>query len=118
MIEYRFYDKWLKVLSKIDSNRTVVFVPKLYAGFANNVRALRGLIVFCLLYDISLRVRGHFSPVRDKENAIAALEGTVCDLGVLSFMKTIYFTKGSSFGRFASKLSDSEIIDTVALYVC
>lgn len=36
-------------------NNTIVFSPRSSAGFANNARALRGLIVFCLVYNKPLR---------------------------------------------------------------
>ena len=51
--------------------------------------------------------RGHSSPVHNKESVVSALEGAICDLGVLSFAKELYITRKSSYGGLAYLLSSS-----------
>ena len=61
--------------------------------------------------------RGHSSPSRNRQNALRSLEGAICDLGVLSFSKSIYFTSHSSYGRFAAALSSAHSINRIS-YSC
>ena len=49
--------------------------------------------------------RGHSSPAHNRKSSLSALEGAVCDLGVLSFAKGLYITRKSSYGGLASSLS-------------
>lgn len=46
----------MTILQPSHQKRDVIyFVPRPYAGFANNARALRGIILFCLLSNKSLQ---------------------------------------------------------------
>ena len=46
----------MTILSQLNSHNNIVyFTPRLSAGFANNARALRGLVAFCLVYNKPLR---------------------------------------------------------------
>ena len=49
--------------------------------------------------------RGHSAPAHNRKTGVSALEGAVCDLGVLSFAKSVYITRKSSYGGFACSLS-------------
>lgn len=53
--------------------------------------------------------RGHSSLKHNNKTVLSSLEGAICDLGILSFSDELYYTKGSSFGLFASFLSTASI---------
>lgn len=53
---YNHYSEWMTILSQSNThNNSVYFTPRSSAGFANNARALRGLVAFCLVYNKPLR---------------------------------------------------------------
>ena len=53
---YNHYSEWMTILSQSNrNNNTIYFTPRSSAGFANNARALRGLVAFCLVYNKPLR---------------------------------------------------------------
>lgn len=60
------------------------------------------------VYYMTVFGRGHSAPAHNKKTTLSSLEGAICDLGVLSFSNMIYFTKGSSYGRLASVLSNGK----------
>lgn len=50
------YSNWMSILIGMNnSKRMIYFTPNPYAGFSNNARAIRGLILFCLYFNRPLR---------------------------------------------------------------
>lgn len=77
-----------------DSNLVLTFIQK----FTQN-----------RIYFMNTFKRGHSSPLFNKDTAEESTEGAICDLGVLSFSKQLYFTQFSSYGHFAYTLSKATI---------
>ena len=53
---YSHYDEWMSILSQpVTKSNTVYYLANTGNGFANHMRSIRGLILFCLLENRGLR---------------------------------------------------------------